>query len=86
MQICICEHICTYQEAPSGLVVFMRPYFSDCSRTVQMNIQWARREWLPGAQEKRGQSENVPSNSHSNKYRLTCTHTHTHAALQQWEE
>lgn len=46
-------HICSYQEAPSGLVVFMRPCFSDCSCTVPMNIQWARREGLPRAQEKR---------------------------------
>lgn len=85
-------HTCTYQEDPSGLVVFMRPCFSDCSRTVPMNIQWARREWLPKAQEKREQSENVPSNSHSHKHRHKCAHAHTHtimgshAALQQWEE
>lgn len=71
-------HICTYQEDPSGLVVFMRPCFSDCSRTVPMNIQWARREWLPKAQEKREQSENVPSNSHSHKHRHKCAHAHTH--------
>lgn len=80
-------HICTCHEDPSGLVVFMRPCFSDCSRTVPMNIQWAAREWLPKAQEEREQSENVPSNSYSHKH----THTHTQsrgsrAALQQWEE
>lgn len=93
-------HICTYQEAPSGLVVFMRPYFFDCSRMARMNIQWAQTEWLPGAQEKTGQSENVPSSSHSNKYRLisaqahtrthTCMHAHTQPCSsgrreQQWQ-
>lgn len=89
----------TYQQHPSGLVVFMRPCFSDCSCTLSMNIQWAPREWFPKAQEKRGQAEMClvthEHTEHRQKMRthtLECAHEHTHtqrhtpAALQRWEE
>lgn len=86
-------HICAYQEAPAGLVVFMRPSFSDCSFAVPMNIQWDRREGLSRAQERRKAKRNVPDNSHSHRHghvhihthTLTQIYTHTHT-LQQWEE
>lgn len=46
-------HICAYQEAPGGLVVFMRPCFSDCSRAAPMNIQCDQREGLARTRETR---------------------------------
>lgn len=77
----------TYQEHPSGLVVFMRPCFSDCSCTLSMNIQWAPREWFPKAQEKRGQAEMcLVTHKHTEHRQKMHAHTHTLAALQQWEE
>jgi len=70
-------HICAYQEAPAGLVVFMRPSFSDCSFAVPMNIQWDRREGLSRAQERRKAKRNVPDNSHSHRHGYVHIHTHT---------
>lgn len=50
----MCECIiCAYQEAPGGLVVFMRPCFSDCSRAAPMNIQCDQREELARTRERR---------------------------------
>lgn len=83
-------HLCTDQGAPSGLVSFTRLVFQDGSCTVLMNIHSAQRRTFR-AQDKRGQSENVPANSNSQKIgfcvclrvlAITCSHV----ALQQWEE
>lgn len=79
-------HICAYQEAPSGMVVFMRPCFCDCSCVAAMNIQCALRgrlPWNPGG--KKGKDKMwLVTHIHSS----TCVHTYTrvHTALQQWEE